>query len=209
MLRCGFCMWQKTAVETDITIQSNRNIIWITGNCTIVVFGLLVMAEIDVFVLSSQTQLGRLSFDLSGTALQCKHAIELQFGVPWEIQRLFFDSAILADDTSLCDAGIKPGDTIQIWEPGEIELKTIIGLSFYVWVEPSYSINTLRRIVEKELGYESENVRFIFAGRDVWDYERSLAGWGIHTGARVFMVFRLRRRPCEHCNLNGEFDVKI
>ena len=73
---------------------------------------------------------------LQTTVLECKHAIEKSFGVPYEIQRLFYDNAILPDSEILSNRGIQPGDTIEVWEPGEIEILHISGFSFRTWVEP-------------------------------------------------------------------------
>ena len=134
---------------------------------------------------------------LQNTVLECKHVIEKSYGVPYEVQRLFYDNVILPDSKILCNCGIQPGDTIEVWEPGEIEILHISGFSFRTWVEPSFTIDTLRHIIEEDRGYHYDDVRLIFNGRDVWDYERQLAGWGMRTGARVHMVTRFKKKlPC-------------
>ena len=47
---------------------------------------------------------------LQNTVLECKHVIEKSYGVPYEVQRLFYDNVILPDSKILCNCGIQPGD---------------------------------------------------------------------------------------------------
>ncbi len=144
--------------------------------------------------------------ELRKTVAQCKLIVESDFGVPHENQRLCHNSKILTDENrTLSQLGVQREETVEVWEPGEIEIALITGRTFSTWVEPSYTVDQLRSIIAEESSFHVHDIRLIFAGRDVWDYDRQLAGWGIKTGSKVHCVLRLRNNiPCSVCESETE-----
>ena len=77
---------------------------------------------------------------LQNTVLECKHVIETSHGVPYEVQRLFYDNVILPDSKMLSNCGTQPGDTIEVWEPGEMRVRnTSVSVSvLYLLIYKNY-----------------------------------------------------------------------
>jgi len=115
-----------------------------------------------------------------------KKRVKKKLGIPTEDQRPRFNNKPLPDDSTLRDNGIRHGDTINL-DPMEIKVVAPDGRSTDLMVIPDYTIDDIKKRVEKNLGIPPEDQRPEFKGRPLEDDTSTLRDNNIRHGDTIHL----------------------
>ncbi len=110
----------------------------------------------------------QLSVDPDDTIDDIKKRVKKKLGIPTEDQRPRFNNNPLPGDSTLRDNGIRHGDTIHL-DPMEIKVRAPDGRITELMVIPDYTIEDIKKRVEKNLGIAPEDQRPEFKGKPLED----------------------------------------
>ena len=126
-------------------------------------------------------------------------------GIPPEEQRLVAAGRRLEDDRTLSDYNIQNGSTLQLVlrvEDSHVPMKIRVNVEMLTGqkaeetitleVEPSDSIENVKKRIEDQKGIPSEQQHLIFAGKELKD-EYTLSDYNIRRGSALLLDLRHHR----------------
>ena len=128
-----------------------------------------------------------------------KLKIKNMTGIPRFQQNLKLEYETLEDNKTLSDYKLRPDSYIKIHLPVsaigddsfQIFVKTLKGRTITFEVEPIFSVNLLKLLIQRKEGIEADQIRLIFAGKQM-EEKKYLYNYGIQKESTLHAALRLR-----------------
>ena len=155
---------------------------------------------IQIFVRLVEGKQLTLDVEPSDTIETVKKKIEVIEGLKPEQQKLIFASQFLEDNKTLSEYKIKDQSTLHlvirlrgIKKFIRIFFKTLTGETITLDVEPSDTIEKVKKKIQEKEGIKPEEQRFLFAGIELGD-NYTIADYKIKENSTIHLILRLRKR---------------
>lgn len=113
------------------------------------------------------------------TGLTIKKKIKYLYAIHSVQQFLSYESFQFKDDTCISDYDIKDGDNLKLTrinhatpESFPINYRTSNGITKTIEVQPSYTIEYIKRMIFSKTGANTESIQLFFTGKKLEDQSR-------------------------------------